>query len=233
MHDDGSDSRLSERTYGIPSSAITWYWHEPWPHNPNAEDRGGIQEKYFGECIDHHREKHNWMGFLDADEFIEMTGNETLAEFLGTFELDNRIGAVAMNWVLHTSAGLLKRPTTTSRKAYHKCIIDNPDNDNRLVKSWVKTMAFKRMFHVHCMAEMEGGAVEVGENWDIIQFGCNRRPITRDRIALHHYATKSREEFEEKMQRGHIQGGGASEGWWQMVEGEEQWTCDSLTKYVP
>ena len=37
------------------------------------------------------------------------------------------------------------------------------------------------------------------EHGDVIEDGAVRIPITRDRIAIHNYALKSRDEFEKKM----------------------------------
>ena len=233
IHDDGTEPPLSTYNYSIPSSALTFIYHAPVPHNPNAEDRAGIQEKYYTDCATQHREKHTWMGFLDADEYIEMTGGETLSDFLHEWARNETVGAVGMNWLLHSSAGLLTRPEGDSRKAYNKCIIDNPNNDNQAVKSFVRLSLFERLHNVHCMAEMKNGAIEVGEHGDQVHVPCSRKPISRDRWGLHHFATKSRQEFLEKQMRGHIQGGGASEDWWHQVEDEEQWDCLSLTKYVP
>ena len=176
---------------------------------------------------------HKWMGFLDADEYLEMTGNETLSDFLHGWERNSTVGAVGVSWINHSSAGILTRPADGPRKAYNRCIIDNPHNDNIKVKTWVRPSLFGYMTNCHCMRGLKNGAVEVGEHGDLITRNCDRLPITRDRWALHHFGTKSREEFLQKQARGKIRGGKAPEHFWRKIENEKQVDCLELTKYVP
>jgi hypothetical protein len=61
-----------------------------------------------------------------------------------------------------------------------------------------------------------------------------RNPITRDRIALHHYAVKSREEYEEKMHRGNGEDVPKGELFWVMVEEVAPHVdCPEMAKYDP
>ncbi|KAG8527410.1 uncharacterized protein KY384_007562 [Bacidia gigantensis] len=238
IHDDGTMPSLSDTNYSVPSTSLTFISHPTVEHNPDFEDRAGIQEEYYTDCATRFRDQHFWMGFLDVDELLEMTGNETLLTFLQSWEQNSTVGAVGVNWLLHTSSGLLSTPSppTDSRKVYTKCIPDHaapPYNDNEAIKTFVRLDKFESFHNVHCVGEMRDGAMEVGEHGDEIKPPCSRTPSTRERWALHHFATKSREEFEEKKVRGHIQGGGASEEWWEEVEGERQWDCLNLAEYVP
>ncbi len=70
-------------------------------------------------------DKHTWMGFLDPDEFLEMTGGETLSDFLHGWARNDTVGAVGVNWLVHSSAGLLTRPVDGPRKAFNRCISDD------------------------------------------------------------------------------------------------------------
>lgn len=60
------------------------------------------------------------MAFIDSDEFIDTPGNEALHEVLESFEDDETVGALGVNWRMHSSAGLLTRPDST-RKAFMVC----------------------------------------------------------------------------------------------------------------
>ncbi len=148
--------------------------------------------------------KHKWMAFLDGGEFLETTGNETLKEILTKFGEDNGIGALGVNWRMHTSSGLLKRPES-ARKSFVECIWDDEENggrnsNNTHVKSIVRTDKAIGPFNPHLWT-LKYGARTVGENGDVITTLAFSFPITRDRIALRHYAGKSREEYEQKMPR--------------------------------
>ena len=178
-------------------------------------------------------DRHTWIGFLDADEFLEMTGGETLSEFLHDWASNDTVGAVGVNWLTHSSAGLLTRPSEGARKAFNRCIVDDLDNDNLKVKTFVRTALFGEMWNCHCVAVLKNGAVQVGEHGDVIDFSCDRKPITRERWGLHHYGPKSKEEFLQKQLRGKIRGGKSEEHWWNKIENAEQRDCLELTKYVP
>ena len=71
-------------------------------------------------------DKHTWMGFLDPDEFLEMTGNETLSGFLHDWARNDTVGAIGVSWLVHSSAGLLTRPAEGPRKSFNRCIVDDP-----------------------------------------------------------------------------------------------------------
>lgn len=233
IFDDGTEPPLSTASYPIPSSAITWVYFQPHVHSDRLGQRKGIQEKYYTGCVKMFGDRHTWMGFLDADEFLEMTGGETLSEFLHDWARNDTVGAVGVNWLVHSSAGLLTRPADGPRKAFNRCIVDDPHNDNLKVKTFVRTALFEFMWNCHCVAKFKKGAIQVGEDGDRITQNCDRNPITRKRWGLHHFGTKSREEFLQKQARGKIRGGKSTAHWWKKIENAEQRDCPELTKYVP
>lgn len=233
IFDDGTDPPLSSASYPIPSSAITWVYFQPHIQSDHLGERNGIQEKYYTGCVKMFGDRHTWMGFLDADEFLEMTGGETLSDFLHEWALNDTVGAVGVNWLVHSSAGLLTRPEEGPRKAFDRCIIDNPHNDNLKVKTFARTALFDKMWNCHCVARFRNGAIQVGEDGDLITKNCDRNPITRERWGLHHFGPKSKEEFLQKQERGKIRGGKSTQHWWKKIENEEQRDCLELTKYVP
>ena len=233
IFDDGTEPPLSTESYPIPSSAITWVYFQPHVQSDVLGERKSIQEKYYTACVDMFGDRHTWMGFLDADEFLEMTGGETLSDFLHEWAKNDTVGAVGVNWLVHSSAGLLTRPKDGPRKAFNRCITDDVNNDNLKVKTFVRTASFDFMWNCHCMATLKNGAIQVGEDGDLITEDCNRQPITRKRWGLHHFGPKSKEEFLQKQERGKIRGGKAPEFWWNQIEDAEQRDCFELTKYVP
>ncbi|KAG9235213.1 hypothetical protein BJ875DRAFT_374695 [Amylocarpus encephaloides] len=217
--DDGSLPPLSTFPLpsSIPSSAVTFTYQDP-------EDRTGghsQQLSIYRRCLQTWGSQHTWMAFIDGDEFFEMTGgNETFPQFLQSME-DESIGAVAVNWRMHTSSGYLTRPDSV-RKAFINCIWDGPPSDNSLTKSIVRTEFAESPQNPH-LWYLKDGRVTVGEKGDLVdgngvQSEALRNPISRARVALHHYALKSREEYEEKMLRGNAMDDPKGEGFWNSLE---------------
>jgi hypothetical protein len=114
--DDGSEPPLSSyEDYGIPRKHLTFhYWNRTTDRVPS------MQHHVYQTCVNLYRDRHVWMAFFDADEMLEMTGEETLTEMLKRFEKNRSIGALAVSWKTHGSNGLLTRPES-ARKAFTDC----------------------------------------------------------------------------------------------------------------
>lgn len=227
--DDGSKPPLSDYEYpGIPREVLTFKF---WPDRVQQ-----MQLNVYRDCIENYGSNHTWMAFLDADEFLETPGEENLAEVLESFEDEETVGALGVNWKIHSSAGLLKRPES-ARKAFTSCLQDKCANgdwsDNEHIKSIVKMSKAGLPINPHKFSTQEGSNT-VGENGDVIDHYAFRTPPTRDRIALHHYCVKSREEFEAKMLRGNGMTDPKSESLWTKFEysipHEE---CTEMVVYEP
>ncbi len=230
--DDRSDPPLSSlKDFGIPRSALSFQYYDKNAQHPS------MQTHIYSECARLYGPQHTWMAFIDADEFIETRAPETLSSILREFDLKTDVGALGINWRLHSSSNLTKRPDSV-RKSFTSCPEDAefiPDanltgwKDNRLIKSIVKMSFFEKPLTPHLFKTKEGTRT-VGEHGDIIEDGDGvRQPITRDRIALHHYTLKSREQFEEKTKNW------SDKGWkyWDHIEGLPQVQCEEMTKYDP
>lgn len=232
--DDGSQPPLSSvPDYGIPRTALTFDYQDP-----NARAPGHSQQlRIYERCLEKYGEKHTWMAFIDSDEFFETPGNETLRQILTKFNANPKVGALGVNWQMHTSSGLLKRPES-ARKSFVHCLWDDPENggvnsNNTHVKSIVKIEKALRPYNPHLWV-LKDGAETVGENNDPIVSEAFRFPITRDRIALHHYAGKSREEYEAKMLRGNAMDDPKGEYFWNSLEHYlPHVNCTAMAKYNP
>lgn len=231
--DDRSQPPLSSfSNYGIPLSAITFKYNEI------STDVQWMQYAIYNECAKLYGSRHTWLVFIDADEFIETRYNESLRSILGEFDQNDKVGAVGVNWLIHTSSGLLSRPAS-ARKSFTTCIEDDASNagnsrfkDNKLIKSIVKSSFYSSPINPHKFS-LKGGAQTVGEHGDVIEDQAVRIPITRDRIAVHHYAIKSREEFEEKMKRSNAMGQAKGWDYWDHLEGLPHHECLEMTAYEP
>lgn len=203
--DDGSNPPLSTIptiNLGVPPGAVHFDYQDQ-----SRRGKGHSQQLLiYQRCLEMWGSRHKWMVFIDGDEFLEMTaGNETLFSFLKEKEQEEGVGAVAVNWRMHTSSGLLTRPESV-RKAFTECIWDGPRSNNSHVKSIVRTDVGVRPSNPHLWF-LEEGYRTVGEAGDVVESEAFRVPVGRGRIALHHYAGKSREEYEEKMGRGNAMDG--------------------------
>ena len=230
--DDRSDPPLSSfNDFGIPRSSLSFQYYDVEGQHPE------MQKHIYAECARLYGTQHTWMAFIDADEFFETRDGETLPSILHELEKNKDVGALGVNWRLHSSANLTQRPDSM-RASFTSCVGD-PEilpvanlpkyKDNRLIKSIVKTSVFEKPLTPH-LFKTANGTHTVGEHGDVIEEGDGiRQPITRDRIGLHHYTTKSREQFEEKMKSWTMK------GWeyWDHIEGLPQVHCEEMTKYSP
>lgn len=236
IQDDGSHPPLSTFDYPIPSEAITFHHYTP------EENLGvGMQVTIYANCQREYGDKHTWIAYFDADEFLETRNGETLNGILRQLEKDTAAGALAINWRLHTSAGYIHRQESV-RKAYDVCIYDDYEgqgkrSDNKHVKSIVRTKYFDHPTTPHTFAT-HSATFTVGEDGKRYYEDGGpspwRTPITRNRIALHHYAMKSRDEYEEKIQRGAADRTSKTWDWWNKIEKElPHVECKELSRYRP
>lgn len=227
--DDRSDPPMESflDTFPIPASAITFVY--------NKEKRNLGQQLLYDECNDLFGQKHVWLAYFDVDEFLEVKDeDETIQSILAS--LPDNTGSLGVQWIMHNSNGLLERPKS-ARKAFTECVADdlemikeNPD-DNDHVKSIVKTSEYVTMQSPH-HAGHPPGMFQMGEHNQPFS-GPWRRPPTRDRVALHHYCVKSKEEYEEKMQRGNGQHQPKQWDFWEHIEELPTMPCPEMVKYDP
>lgn len=139
------------------------------------------------------------------------------------------MGQLAVNWLNHNSGGLFDRPEGKGlRESFTTCIHDHNWIDacgNVLTKAFVKTDAFEGMGE---------GYQSVGENGDRVDW-IYREPVTRDKIVVHHHATKSKCEYDVKLGRGDILFDKLLRGerYWREMEEADSFVCTEMTEYVP
>jgi hypothetical protein len=231
--DDGSNPPISthDMDYGIPKSAITFHYQ---PRDTRAEN---MQMVFYQQCQEWWGSNHTWIAYIDGDEFLEATGDETVEDVLRSFDPDESVGALGVHWKMHNSNGLLTRPES-ARKGFTTCLWDSPHDynggtdDNHHIKSIVKTSKYLHWSNPHKF-DLKDDANTVTEHGDVVTTPAWRSPITRDRIALHHYAVKSRQEYEEKMHRSNGMSEPKNEGFWDHMENTPTVVCNEMAKYNP
>lgn len=232
--DDGTTPALATRNYStfIDPKALTHRYVHPVLHQRYQ------QLASYDDCLHLYGHKHKWMAFIDADEFLWVYGNNTLRSLLSQYDDDDSVGAFAVNWQIHTSGGLLTRPPS-ARKGFTRCIEDqDPDHppnvgtENEHIKVIAKPSRSVGPGGPHKFV-LKDGARTVGEDGDTVDRVAWRVPITREKIALHHYATRSKKEYEEKINRGNGMGDPKGWNWWKHVEKIPTWECTELAALEP
>ncbi|KFZ19351.1 hypothetical protein V501_00701 [Pseudogymnoascus sp. VKM F-4519 (FW-2642)] len=234
LMDDGSSPVLATLNYSsfLDPKAITHRYYHP-----------ALHERYqqlasYTDCLRLFGHKHKWIAFIDADEFLYVSGNETLLDILKPYDDDDTVGAFGVNWQIHTSGGLLTRPPS-ARKGFTRCIEDQDPNhpinvgtENEHIKVLVKAPLAIGPDSPHKF-KLKPGVRTVGEDGDTVDRFAWRVPITRNRVSLHHYATRSREEYEAKISRGNGMGDPKGWDWWKHVEAIRTDECLELAVLEP
>ncbi|KAL4440670.1 hypothetical protein ABPG77_000379 [Micractinium sp. CCAP 211/92] len=147
-------------------------------------------------CLKDYGSNHQWMGFIDADEFVVLTdGTPDLPTLLRDYEAH---GALALNWRMFGSNGHETRQNNTLL-SYTKCNAEQaPENTH--VKLFANMAYVGRISGPH-EALHAPGYYTVNTSRQRVN-GSFSSPIDHSRAALNHYILRSKEEFREKRLRG-------------------------------
>lgn len=135
-----------------------------------------------------------WAAFFDVDEYLVLKKHEYVAGFLKEYCLN---GSVGVNWkVFGTANHSLYQPIPVLKRFQYY----TPNSTiNEHIKSIVRLRDFNRTKHPHYTI-LKKGFKNKNTNGQIIK-GPYMDPVY-DVAALHHYRTKSREEYIQKTVRG-------------------------------
>ncbi|MFN3994280.1 MAG: glycosyltransferase family 2 protein [Tabrizicola flagellatus] len=167
--------------------------HLDWPNSVGARPQRRAYE---------HARRHSdadWLAFFDADEFLVLHRDASLAGFLAGLPRD--ASAVAVNWIVFGSGGAsaYRRKPVTERFT-EALAADAPLN--RTVKA-IGRRASLSGTGIHRVALAEGRYV-TPSGGDVAFDDLTSSVVPEVTVAaLHHYAIKSLEEFAEKRARGH------------------------------
>jgi hypothetical protein len=90
-----------------------------------------MQTKVYGHCLKHYSKYHQFIAFIDVDEFIVVKDKtKSIPEFLKNYE---QFGGLALNWKMFGSSGHVVRPTGGVLANYNMC------SNNPFVKTIVNT----------------------------------------------------------------------------------------------
>ena len=141
----------------------------------------------------------DWLAFFDADEFLLLRDDPDIGSFLARFDED--VSAIAVSWIVFGSGGQDRYRAQPVIERFTDALPAGAE-PNRQVKA-IGRRARLEGTGIHRVAPARGRYVNpAGEDVEFVGLTSVTRPDVRV-AALHHYAVKSLEEFEEKRNRGH------------------------------
>lgn len=139
-----------------------------------------------------------YMAFIDQDEFIFPQNNRSIIEVADDFfSANSNVAALGVNWIMFGSNG-------QDKADYSRGVLDRFTSRAETVNKHVKTIANPRkinFFYNPHFAKYFEGNFSVNEQGKKFEGPFNETP-TADKICINHYYTKSREEYEKKIQEG-------------------------------
>ena len=192
----------------------------------------------YEKCLRDHGPAHHWLLFLDVDEFLIFRSPhpiQSLPAFLAEFE---KYSALAVHWILFGSSGHDTKPLRSVLRSYIRCL-PLKHTHHLFVKSIVNTRCTvgtsdsPHSFRYNCSNPAVRTDTSPIEGATASDF-----PV-HDRLVIHHYATKSVEDFELKILKG--SGMRRQRGWeyfyfvdgWSTefnFDGLKIWNSDVVTK---
>ena len=171
--------------------------------NADVEQHPSGRPQLYGydKCLLDHGHGHRWLTFFDVDEFLIFQSGPAVQSLPVLLHPYEEYSAVAVHWILFGSSGRELRPTRGTLQSYVHCLPRNHTH-HLYVKSIVNT---------RCTQRASSSPHVFVHNCTKPAVRTNFLPVTAQTasdlpdhsvVALHHYATRSAEEFEIKMARG-------------------------------
>jgi hypothetical protein len=153
-----------------------------WPYTPASP---AAEE----DCIRRASGKYEWVGFIDADEFVVIENGKSIPEFLEEF---SGHPGVALHWYFYGSNGHKLSPNIPVLEAYTR----RRATPNIHVKMFVRPESVTQCNNSHSWF-FRGGKVAVDECFQPI-WGSRSERKSAKRAWINHYYTKSEEDYIQK-----------------------------------
>eukprot|EP00887_Chlorella_sp_A99_P002406 scaffold10.g2406.t1 len=168
---------------------------------------------------------HEWMAFVDADEFLVLRdGSASLPALLADYE---GAGGLVVNWQMFGSSGHEARPAANTLLAYTQCLPPrHPDNAH--VKSIVRPARTRQSGGTpHAFAyHPPWHAVNTrGQRVYTVRSDEAGAGVALERLALHHYVTKSLYDYWLKRARGTGMGNSKDMYFFDLINSQANHTC--------
>ena len=155
----------------------------------------------FKDCYRNNKKKYDWLSFFDFDEFLEINNNKSINYFLGD-KLFHKCLNIKINWLMYSDNNLLYYENKPVQERFTEPLFN--DSANNVIKSTVrgnlKTNYWENMQNPHTSDNNYISCNSLGDKIDSRSIG--NIPPTFKNAYLKHYATKTIEEYCEKIKRG-------------------------------
>ncbi|EFJ50032.1 hypothetical protein VOLCADRAFT_117046, partial [Volvox carteri f. nagariensis] len=165
-----------------------------------------VQGQAYKDCVDRFGGRHTFLGFIDIDEFLVIYDEKVrhVDELLRDYE---RHPGLSIYWVLLGSSGHKTQPEGPVVDRYKACT-PHDHKFNTQFKTFANTRFRPVMYSPHRAVFAAPPDPETGlepymvdENHNRVPRGRNKNS-THTRAAIYHYVTKSKKDFDDKMERG-------------------------------
>ena len=176
----------------------------------------------FEDCLHRRGSQHQWLAFLDVDEFL-MFRNSHPIQSLGAFLKDYEgYSALAVHWILFGSSDYQNKPLRSVLRSYTRCM-PLKHTQHLFVKSIVNTRCTTHTTDSPHSFVHNCSAPAVRTDGSPIQGATATDAPVHDTLVIHHYATKSLEDFELKVLKGSGMRRGRGWDYFYFVDG---WSTD-------
>jgi FkbM family methyltransferase len=155
------------------------------------------QASAYEHCLASYKQESEWIAFIDLDEFLFPTEQESLTEVLEEFD---SLPAVGVNMLNFGSSGHEIRPEGLQIEHFTKRAIDDFEQ-NRYVKSIVRPEQIQRPSCPHFFIPINQEAFSVTENKEPLGCSISER-LSVQKLRINHYFTRSKQETKQKIMRG-------------------------------
>lgn len=148
-------------------------------------------------CLQNFGDKHDWIGFLDMDEFL-VPISDTIQNILEKYK---DYGGLGINWAVYGSSGHDSRPKGNVKDNY----LYRAEKDfevNKHIKSFVQPSRVESYVNPH-FAQYKSGYYCVDEKLRVVPQAWTES-VTWDTIRINHYHCKSKEDYKEKIRKGRV-----------------------------
>jgi glycosyltransferase involved in cell wall biosynthesis len=185
LYDNGStdDTRAEVARFGHPVDVIDW---------PGQAQ----QVPAYRDMLATRRHYAEWVAFIDVDEFLTPRGDDSVPDILDSLPAD--VGTLYVHWLFFGSSGApIRMPGGVTERFQRRARVNFAPN--RYGKSIVRMSAKPELVTPHLIA---AGRVVNMTGDAIPRDGSAPERACHDGIALHHYFTKSLEEWTMRRAQG-------------------------------
>lgn len=154
-------------------------------HWPLAPDRDSKQFKAYQYCLNNFGDKHEWISFIDSDEFINVAEGLTIKDALKLLDEPN-LAQILMKWRVFSSSGHIKK------QPLQKITYTDWYPDYQ-VKAFVKPDKIFVINSLHILSTYPGFITKTEDGQTLTSISRHTSNI----IWVNHYWSRSRQDFEE------------------------------------